>query len=90
MVNLFGHVFCIEENAMSNLKSSRINLRLSKQELTLLRSAASDVHLSLSQFIRRNAVRAAESNLLQHRQFQISEEQWAEAEACSKRPASNN
>jgi len=58
-----------------------LSLRVSPSERTLLESAAKQSRTTLSDFIRRKAIEAAEADVLDRRRIVISAKDWAKFEA---------
>ncbi len=65
---------------------SPVSVRFSENERSLLKSAAAQKGMTLSEFIRREAIIAAEVELLERRNVVIPAEKWAEFEAWAARP----
>ena len=69
---------------MSN--ASVLSVRVSADERALLEAASGQAHTSLSDFVRRNAVAAAEADLLERRLVFIPAKDWEAFEAWANRP----
>ena len=67
--------------------SSVLSVRLSEDERVLLETASSQARTSLSDFVRRKALEAAEVDLLDRRIVTIPARDWARFEAWAARPA---
>ena len=64
-----------------------LSVRLSEQERALLDAAAEHGHTTISDFVRRKAVEAAEIDVMERRIVTIPAEKWEEFEAWARRPA---
>ena len=71
---------------MANL-SPVLSVRVSASERDLLEFAAEQARTSLSDFVRRKALEAAEMDVLEHRVVTIPAEDWEKFEAWVKTPA---
>ena len=71
---------------MSNI-SPVVSVRVSPSERDLLEVAAEQARTSLSDFIRRKAIEAAELEVLEHRIVTIPAEHWEKFEAWVGSPA---
>jgi uncharacterized protein (DUF1778 family) len=71
---------------MSNI-SPVVSVRVSPSERDLLEAAAEQARTSLSDFIRRRAIEAAEMEVLDYRIVTIPAEQWKKFEAWVGSPA---
>ena len=71
---------------MANL-SPVLSVRVSPSERDLLEFAAEQARTSLSDFVRRKAIEAAEMDVLEHRVVTIPAEDWEKFEAWVKTPA---
>src|SRR6266700_1541894 len=69
------------------VSSSVLSVRLSDQERLLLEAASSQAHTNLSDFVRRKAVEAAETELLDRRVITVPAKEWARLEAWAAKPA---
>lgn len=67
--------------------ASVLSVRVSAPERALLKAAADQTRTSLSDFIRRNALEAAELEILSRSAVVIPGERWAAFEAWLERPA---
>jgi uncharacterized protein (DUF1778 family) len=65
---------------------SVLSVRLSTEERELLAAASDRARTSLSDFVRRSAIEAAEIDLLDRRVVTISAEDWDAFEAWARRP----
>jgi len=68
-------------------KSEKIDIRFSQQEASIIKQAASLQHTNMSNFIRQQAVGAAEAVIHDQSRFVVSAEQWNLIEAALERPA---
>ena len=64
-----------------------LSVRVNPNERALLESAAQQARTSLSDFIRRKAIEAAEADLLDQRLVTIAADDWARFEAWVDAPA---
>jgi uncharacterized protein (DUF1778 family) len=64
-----------------------VSVRVSPTERDLLEAAAEQARTSLSDFIRRKALEAAEMEVLEHRMVTIPAEDWKKFEAWVNAPA---
>lgn len=64
-----------------------LSVRVTGQERFLLETAAENARTSLSDFIRRKALEAAEADILERRIVTIPAEDWEKFEAWVDRPA---
>ncbi len=64
-----------------------LSVRVSEEERSLLEAASELARTSLSEFIRRKAVEAAEADVLERRVVTIPAKDWAAFEAWANRPA---
>lgn len=71
---------------MANL-SPVLSVRVSPSERDLLEFAAEQARTSLSDFVRRKALEAAEMDVLEHRVVTIPAEDWERFEAWVNTPA---
>jgi uncharacterized protein (DUF1778 family) len=67
-----------------------LSVRVSAAERTLLEAAASHSSTSLSDFVRRKAIEAAEADVLDRRVITIAAKDWAKFEAWVHAPAKDN
>ncbi len=63
-----------------------LSVRVNDEERAILEAASAEARTSLSEFIRRKAVDAAESEILERRIVAIPAEDWEAFEAWAKRP----
>jgi uncharacterized protein (DUF1778 family) len=63
-----------------------LSVRVTAAERQLLESAAAQAHTSLSDFVRRKAIEAAELDLMERRVITIPVEDWEKFEAWVKSP----
>ncbi len=71
---------------MANM-SPVLSVRVSPSERDLLEFAAEQARTSLSDFVRRKAIEAAEMDVLEHRVVTIPAEDWEKFEAWVNTPA---
>lgn len=71
---------------MSNI-SPIVSVRMNQSERDLLETAAELARTSLSDFIRRKAIEAAESEILDYRIVTIPAKDWEKSEAWVSAPA---
>ena len=64
-----------------------LSVRVSEEERALLEAASELARTSLSEFIRRKAVDAAEADILERRIVTIAAKDWEAFEAWANRPA---
>ena len=69
------------------LSSSVLSVRVSADERALLEEAAAQSHMSLSEFMRRRSVEAAETEVLNRSNITIPAKDWKAFEAWISRPA---
>ena len=67
--------------------TSVLSVRVSPDERALLEEAAEQAHTNLSDFIRRKALEAAETDVLNRTVVTIPAKDWASFEAWLERPA---
>jgi uncharacterized protein (DUF1778 family) len=72
------------------MSTSVLSVRVSEEERALLEAASEQARTSLSDFIRRKALDAAESDILERRIVTIPAKDWAAFEAWANRPAEEN
>ncbi|MBS2009690.1 MAG: DUF1778 domain-containing protein [Cyanobacteria bacterium SZAS TMP-1] len=70
-----------------NPKTEKFDIRLSQQEEAVIKQAAALQRTSPTNFIRQQAVVAAESVVHEQTRFVVSDEQWQKIEAELDRPA---
>jgi uncharacterized protein (DUF1778 family) len=68
------------------MTTSVLSIRVSEQERTLLEAASALARTSLSDFVRRKALDAAEADILERRIVTIPAKQWEAFEAWANRP----
>jgi uncharacterized protein (DUF1778 family) len=59
-------------------KESRLSIRASEPEKTILRQAARARHMNTSEFVRRTSLDAARAILVDQTEFRLPPEQWEE------------
>jgi uncharacterized protein (DUF1778 family) len=64
-----------------------LSVRVSEEERAILEAASEQARTSLSEFVRRSAVDAAESEMLERRLIRIPAKDWEAFEAWTERPA---
>lgn len=69
------------------MSTSVLSVRVSDEERALLEAASELARTSLSDFIRRKALDAAESDILERRVVTIPAKDWEAFEAWANRPA---
>jgi uncharacterized protein (DUF1778 family) len=69
------------------MSSSVLSVRLSDQERELLEIASAQARMSLSAFVRRKALEAAEVDVLERRIVTIPAKDWERFEAWAAAPA---
>jgi uncharacterized protein (DUF1778 family) len=69
------------------MTSTVLSVRVSKEERAILEAASERARTSLSEFVRRKAVDAAESEMLERRIVTIPAKDWEAFEAWARRPA---
>ena len=69
------------------MSSSVLSVRLSDQERTLLEAASSQARTNVSEFVRRKALEAAETDMLERRLVIIPAKDWERFEAWAAKPA---
>jgi uncharacterized protein (DUF1778 family) len=72
---------------MPTASASVLSVRVSASERALLEAAAEQARTNLSDFVRRRALEAAETDLLDRRIVTISVKDWARFEAWASAPA---
>lgn len=68
-------------------QDSVLSVRMSKRERQLLEDAAEQLCTSVSDFVRRKALEAAEEEVLERRHVTIPADKWEAFEAWADRPA---
>lgn len=76
-----------ETPADRNARDARINLRVSKKQAALIRTAADAQDKSLTDFVVASAAVAAEQVLADRRWFLLDDSAWESFEALLERPA---
>ncbi len=69
-------------------KTERLNLRLTPAQDTVLRAAAHSRGETASEYVLRNAVEAAQTDLADRRVFVVDEPAWHELQAALSSPVS--
>lgn len=69
------------------LSTSVLSVRVTPGERTLLEEAAAQLHTSLSEFIRRRSIEAAEVEVMNRSVITIPAKDWEAFEAWIERPA---
>jgi uncharacterized protein (DUF1778 family) len=69
------------------MTTSVLSVRVNEEERALLEAASELAHTSLSEFVRRKAVDAAEADLLERRIVTVPVKHWEAFEAWVNRPA---
>ncbi|MBL8330321.1 MAG: DUF1778 domain-containing protein [Rubrivivax sp.] len=72
---------------MPSASAAVLSVRVSAGERALLEAAAEQASTSLSDFVRRRALEAAETDLLNRRIVTIAAKDWARFEAWASAPA---
>jgi len=70
-----------------NMTALVLSVRVSEEERALLEAASELARTSLSEFIRRKALDAAEMDVLERRIVTIAAKDWKKFEAWASRPA---
>src|SRR5919198_722663 len=68
------------------MSSSVLSVRLNEKERALLEAASSQIRTNVSEFVRRKALEAAETEVLERRVVQIPAKDWERFEAWAARP----
>jgi uncharacterized protein (DUF1778 family) len=68
------------------MTTSVLSVRVSEEERALLQAASDQARTSLSDFVRRKALEAAEMNMLERPVVVISAQDWEAFEAWADRP----
>lgn len=76
--------------AKTNARSTRVNLRVTREQKLTMRCAAEAMHKSLNDFILESACLAAVDTLLDQRLFTVSGSQYRAFMQLLKRPETNN
>jgi len=69
---------------MANL--APVSVRMTSGEREILKSAAADARMTLSEYVRRKAIEAAEMELMERRVVTIPAKDWERFEAWAKSP----
>ena len=69
------------------MSTTVLSVRVSQAERAILEAASEQAHTSLSEFVRRKAVDAAESDMLERRIVTIPAADWEKFEDWASRPA---
>ena len=69
------------------MSSSVLSVRLNDQERTLLEAASSQARTNVSDFVRRKALEAAETDILERKLVIIPAKDWERFEAWAAKPA---
>jgi len=78
----YGNDQKIENSAMSTV----LRVRLSDEERALLEAASTQARTSVSDFVRRKALEAAETNVMERRVVTIPAKEWERFEAWAAQP----
>src|SRR5207249_3952486 len=70
-----------------SMVASALSVRFSSEERAILEAASEQAHISLSEFVRRKALEAAETDILERQNITVPVEDWEAFEAWMKRPA---
>lgn len=81
---MYANVIQMREQRLS---SSVLSVRVSSDERALLEEAAAQAHMSLSEFLRRRSIAAAEAEVLNRSNITIPAKDWEAFEAWIGRPA---
>jgi len=81
------HTHSPDRNGRPLMSSSVLSVRLSDEERALLEAASSQARTTLSDFVRRKALEAAEVDVLERRIVTIPAKDWARFEAWAAKPA---
>ena len=76
--------------AKTNARSTRVNLRVTREQKLTMRCAAEVMHKSLDDFILESAYLAAVDTLLDQRLFTVSGSQYRAFMQLLERPETNN
>ena len=68
------------------MSTTVLSVRVSQEERAILEAASEQAHTSLSDFVRRKALEAAEIDVLERRIVTIPAEDWEAFEAWVERP----
>jgi uncharacterized protein (DUF1778 family) len=69
------------------MASSVLSVRVTEEERSLLEAASSQARTNVSDFVRRKAIEAAESDVMERRLVTIPARDWARFEAWAAKPA---
>lgn len=69
------------------MSTTVLSVRVSQEERAILEAASEQAHTSLSDFVRRKAVDAAETDMLERRIVTIPAKDWEAFGAWASRPA---
>ena len=72
------------------MSTSVLSVRVSEEERALLEAASEQARTSLSDFVRRKALDAAEADILERRIVTIPAKDWQAFEAWAAKPAKAN
>jgi uncharacterized protein (DUF1778 family) len=84
---LYAIVIQIQATGKCPMSTLVLSVRVSEEERALLEAASELARTSLSEFIRRKAVEAAEADILERRIVTIAAKDWEAFEAWANRPA---
>ena len=70
-----------------SISAAILSVRVTPNERALLEAAAENARTNLSDFVRRKAIEAAETDLLDHPTVTIAAADWAKFEAWAAQPA---
>lgn len=76
-----------ETIGISVMTTTVLSVRVSQEERSILEAASEQARTSLSEFVRRKAVDAAESDMLERRIITIPAKDWEAFEAWTNEPA---
>lgn len=79
--------YSMNSTGITPLATSVLSVRLSDEERRLLEAASSQARTSLSEFVRRKALDAAEGDVLERRIITIAAADWEKFEAWAAKPA---
>ena len=85
--SLYANVIHVNETGNAIMSSSVLSVRLSDQERTLLEAASSQARTNVSDFVRRKALEAAETDMLERRIVTVPAKDWERFEAWAAKPA---
>src|SRR5215212_36598 len=71
----------------SDMSTTVLSVRVNPEERAILEAASEQAHTSLSDFVRRKAVDAAECEMMERRIVTIPGKKWASFEAWASQPA---